>query len=238
LPRQRADLRDARMNSRPEFSRWENDGLAREPGPRKALRLLLIVAVHVALVAGALTLLVRPELITEGERLYIRLVEEAPRMEPQPPAVEKPKPPIARPETVRRIEPPPSVLAAPSDTAAPASFAVPTPPPSPAPPAAPVAAAPPVVIEATYDADYLHNPKPEYPVIARRLGNEGKVLLRVRVSAEGNPLVVEVGQSSGFVSLDEAARDAVQRWRFVPARRGSEAIESWVGVPIVFRLDH
>jgi len=94
-----------------------------------------------------------------------------------------------------------------------------------------------VVTEASFAADYLHNPKPAYPAMARRLNQEGEVLLRVRVSAEGNPLSVEIAKSSGFTLLDEAARNAVRQWRFVPARRGGEPIESWVGVPVVFRLD-
>ena len=72
---------------------------------------------------------------------------------------------------------------------------------------------------------------------ARRLGEEGRVVLRVRVSAEGMPVLVEVKQSSGFPRLDEAARTAVEHWRFVPARQGSEAIESSVLVQLQFALD-
>ena len=91
--------------------------------------------------------------------------------------------------------------------------------------------------EAGFDAEYLHNPKPVYPWAARRRGDEGRVTLRVRVSAQGAALAVEIAGSSGSSLLDEAALDAVRRWRFVPARRGNEAIESWVSVPIVFRID-
>ena len=87
------------------------------------------------------------------------------------------------------------------------------------------------------DAAYLHNPKPVYPVASRRLGEEGRVLLRVRVSAHGLPAEVDVKQSSGFPRLDEAARAAVERWRFVPARQGTEAVEASVLVPLHFSLD-
>jgi protein TonB len=73
--------------------------------------------------------------------------------------------------------------------------------------------------------------------MSRRLGEEGKVLLRVRVTAEGLAAAVELEKSSNFERLDEAAKQAVARWRFVPARRGDEAIEASVIVPIVFRLD-
>ena len=68
------------------------------------------------------------------------------------------------------------------------------------------------------------------------MGEEGRVVLRVMVSAEGLPLSVEVKQASGFRRLDEAAMAAVERWRFVPARRGATAIESSVLVPLQFTL--
>ncbi|MCL2345421.1 MAG: TonB family protein [Desulfobulbus sp.] len=109
-----------------------------------------------------------------------------------------------------------------------------------APPAAAVAAAPsaePVVIAARYNAAYLNNPKPKYPPLSRRLGEEGKVLLRVRVTADGRPGAVDVEKTSNFSRLDEAACQAVAGWRFVPARRGGEAVESSVIVPIDFHLD-
>jgi protein TonB len=89
---------------------------------------------------------------------------------------------------------------------------------------------------ARFDADYLNNPKPTYPPASRRLHQEGEVLLRVRVSAEGHPESIEIKQSSGFPRLDHAAEAAVSRWRFVPARRGDVAIPVWVQVPITFNL--
>ena len=63
------------------------------------------------------------------------------------------------------------------------------------------------------------------------------MLLRVKVSAEGQIVAVDLEKSSNFERLDEAARQVVARWRFVPAKRGEEAIEATVIVPIVFRLD-
>lgn len=97
--------------------------------------------------------------------------------------------------------------------------------------------APVPVADARYDAAYLHNPRPAYPPMSRRLGEEGRVLLRVRVGADGHPVAVDVDRSSGFERLDEAARRAVGNWRFVPARRGDEPVEGSVRVPVVFRLD-
>lgn len=66
---------------------------------------------------------------------------------------------------------------------------------------------------------------------------EGKVSLRVKVSPAGLPLEIELHQSSGSERLDAAARKAVSQWRFVPARQGDTTVESWVIVPIVFKLE-
>lgn len=83
---------------------------------------------------------------------------------------------------------------------------------------------------------YLHNPAPEYPQLSQRAGEEGRVLMRVVVSAEGLPASVEVLTSSGFERLDKAAVAAVKQWRFEPARKGSQAITAAVNVPLSFTL--
>ena len=72
--------------------------------------------------------------------------------------------------------------------------------------------------------------------MARKLGLEGVVLLRVDVSAAGTPDKIYIAQSSGAQLLDEAAMKAVQGWTFVPARRGETAIAHPVEVPIRFQL--
>ncbi|HQV09399.1 MAG TPA: energy transducer TonB, partial [Thauera sp.] len=92
------------------------------------------------------------------------------------------------------------------------------------------------VTAARFDAAYLNNPRPAYPMLSRRLREEGQVMLRVLVSPEGQPARVELRTSSGSERLDRAAQEAVARWRFVPARRGDVAVEAWVLVPIVFKL--
>lgn len=88
-----------------------------------------------------------------------------------------------------------------------------------------------------FNAAYLRNPAPVYPAVARRSGDQGTVMLKVLVSPEGAPLRVELDQSSGSKSLDGAAQEAVKGWRFVPARRGTQNIEGWVRVPVVFKLE-
>jgi protein TonB len=89
----------------------------------------------------------------------------------------------------------------------------------------------------SFNAAYLRNPLPRYPASARRTGAQGTVTLRVRVTSEGLAARVDVEKSSGSPHLDAAALEAVKAWRFVPARQGAEPVESWVLVPIVFRLE-
>ncbi len=62
--------------------------------------------------------------------------------------------------------------------------------------------------------------------------------LRIEVSAEGKPLQVLIEKTSGFPRLDRAAQETVaSSWRFVPARRGQQAVTAWVIVPVTFSLN-
>jgi TonB family protein len=81
------------------------------------------------------------------------------------------------------------------------------------------------------------NEPPEYPWIARARGHQGRVVLSVWVSAEGEAQRLAVLKSSGYSALDRAAVDAVQHWRFQPARRAGVDTQSLVYVPVMFRLD-
>jgi periplasmic protein TonB len=195
---------------------------------RRGARFAVILAAHVGLLWSGMELATRPEVREMASDLMVRLIESPPELKQEQP---QPKP---QPQPVKPTQPPPVMAAAPETPAPDVSFTVAPPPPV-------VEAAPmpetPVVTEARFDAEYLSNPKPAYPTASRRLGEEGRVLLRVKVSPGGTALSVEIKQSSGFGRLDDAARAAVLRWRFVPARRGGEAIESWVSVPIVFSLE-
>ena len=85
-------------------------------------------------------------------------------------------------------------------------------------------------------ARYRDTPRPDYPDSARREGREGRVLLRVLVDEHGRSKKVEINSSSGSEALDRAATEALQRWRFHPARYGDQALESWLRIPIEFRL--
>jgi protein TonB len=158
----------------------------------------------------------------------------------QQPAVSKPQP-----VTKQRPAPPTVAPSKPTLTsAATATNAVEATAPAaqPAPPAPPVQApakeAPVAIVPPRFDAAYLSNPAPEYPRLSRRMGEEGRVLLKVQVGADGRPTDVSVFKSSGFTRLDESARDTVLRsWRFVPARQGEQTVAGTVKVPIDFTLN-
>ncbi len=90
---------------------------------------------------------------------------------------------------------------------------------------------------ARFDADYLHNPAPQYPPVSQRRGEEGKVILRVSVTPQGIVESIEIKTSSGSSRLDEAAANTVKHWKFIPAKRGEMSVQSWVLVPIIFKLE-
>ncbi|BCK87398.1 hypothetical protein MIZ01_1176 [Sideroxyarcus emersonii] len=97
----------------------------------------------------------------------------------------------------------------------------------------------PVVLDAEpdYRADYLNNPRPPYPLLARRMGYHGKVVLNVEVLAEGKAGQVLLHQSCGHEMLDNAALQTVRMWRFTPARRLGQPVTQWFLVPIKFSLE-
>lgn len=88
------------------------------------------------------------------------------------------------------------------------------------------------------NAAYLNNPRPAYPNMSRRLGEQGTVVYEVHVLATGLPSEVKVAKSSGFQRLDEAGRETILKyWRFEPARRGGEAVAQTVTIPMPFVLE-
>lgn len=89
-----------------------------------------------------------------------------------------------------------------------------------------------------FDAAYLNNPKPKYPRLLEQRGIGGRVLVRAEVLPDGRCGQVRLIQSSGFKLFDDAALAAVKDWRFVPARRGGQAVSAWVDVPIIFKPEN
>ncbi|ADM97877.1 Ferric siderophore transport system, periplasmic binding protein TonB [Dickeya dadantii 3937] len=140
-------------------------------------------------------------------------------------AVKTPKPvkPIAKKPATPRQPSAPAPQSAPVNTA------------STAPAATPAATAP--VTPPSASAAYLRNPPPAYPDVAINRGWEGTVLLNVQVRPDGKVQTIRLQRSSGYPTLDDAAREAVQHWSFVPARRGDQPESGWVVVPVDFTLN-
>lgn len=209
--------------------------LARSSGTRRGSLLGLVVGAHLlVLLAIVASKTVVPQIIEMP--MVIDLL-------PPPAVIEKPAPakpqPVVKPQPVARprpaaATPAPVIEATQSAVPAPAAPLAAPPEIKPAAPAAPAAEP---VSQARFDADYLRNPAPPYPPLARRMGEEGKVMLRVAVNALGSADSVEIKTSSGSNRLDEAARKTVLNWKFIPAKRGETAIASWVLVPIIFKLE-
>lgn len=171
----------------------------------------------------------------------------------KPPIVATPAPvvaaaPMAAPAPVVVTAPvvaaAPVAVAAPVVPAAPSVAAVPVPAPSPV--ATPAVAAQPrartsssdsPVVLPSSDADYFNNPAPAYPRMSRRLGEQGTVVLRVLINAEGAAEKAEIRTSSGYSRLDEAAVETVKRWRYVPGKRAGIPEAMWFNLPVRFVLD-
>lgn len=113
--------------------------------------------------------------------------------------------------------------------------APPTPTSAPSPPLAslePQAAHPRRVSEPTP----LRTPHPEYPRLSRRAGEEGSVLCRLQLGADGSVLGVEVVESSGHPRLDQAALAALAGWRFEPRREDGAPVAARILHRVTFRL--
>jgi protein TonB len=78
--------------------------------------------------------------------------------------------------------------------------------------------------------------RPAYPAEARRAQAEGTTTVRAHITADGAIDQIQVQGSAGHPALDQAAVDAVRRWRFEPARSGSVAVAVWAVIPVEFRL--
>ncbi|WP_051710285.1 energy transducer TonB [Andreprevotia chitinilytica] len=88
---------------------------------------------------------------------------------------------------------------------------------------------------ASAQASYLSRPV-RYPEQSRVLGEEGTVVVRIKVGEDGVPQELEVAKSSGFERLDADAMRTVKKWRFNPAKRGGKPIAGWATVPLNYSL--
>jgi protein TonB len=197
---------------------WRNDGL----------RLLVVIVFHLIGIALLIHYSATQSVLNLAPPIMVSIIA--------PPAAQPIE--LPKPLPVKRVikEPPKKIITA--ETAKPAEFVAPpekTPPQPAAPPAPVIAEA--VIIPPKFNADYLDNPAPGYPSLSKRLGEQGKVMLRVLVNSQGFPDKVEIDKSSGFARLDNAALQAVEHWKFVPARQGAQAVIASVIVPVSFILE-
>lgn len=155
--------------------------------------------------------------------------EDEKKEPPPPPPVDRPPPSV----------PPPMIDLGPDTGPSEAiSNVVITDKPAPAPPPKAAAPAGPTQ-QASLDVRKMgERIKPPYPSASRRLGEEGKVILLVRVGVDGRVVDASVDQSSGFPRLDEAAQQhVVKYYRFKPAMSAGTPVETQVRVPISFKLE-
>lgn len=102
--------------------------------------------------------------------------------------------------------------------------------------AAPVLAAP-AFPAPKVDASFKGNPLPTYPTMSRRLGEQGSVVLRIRITPSGAASEVQVLQSSGYTRLDRSAIEAIEQWKFIPASRDGQAVAAWYEWRWTFQLN-
>jgi len=204
--------------------------------------LLLVLGLHVMVLASILAGPARgPTLdLPKAPVVTVALIESAPESVPLPSKVvtepfkairSKPKPKkkiLPEPKLTEREAPAPKVpLQANEEVQAslrPATAATSKGPQAP-------------VIPPDVAAAYRNNPAPPYPQICRDQGQQGKVVLLVRIAADGRAALVEIATSSGYRRLDTTAREAVSRWKFVPAQQAGQPVAATVRVPVVFQLD-
>ena len=209
--------------------------LSRPSSSQRSGLLAVVIGLHVGvflLILAAKTVV--PQIMEMP--LVVDLLQAAPIVKPP-----EAKPlPVVKPQPVKQQHTPTPRTPTPQIEATQSTLPAPAAPVAVAPveikPAPPAPAAEPLV-QPRFDADYLKNPAPNYPPLSRRMGEEGKVILRVLVNPQGSAESVEIRTSSGSQRLDDAAVNTVKHWKFIPAKRGDTAVQSAVLVPIIFKLE-
>ena len=89
---------------------------------------------------------------------------------------------------------------------------------------------------ATYKIGSAKNPHPTYPLIARKKGWEGRVIIQAEIDSEGNVSEIKVLESSGFKVLDDASLETLKKWKFTPAKLGNTFVDDTVNIPVKFLI--
>ena len=212
--------------------------------------LALVVCIHIVAVLALINAKATQPIIKDLQTPMMVSLVTSPAPEPEVvPLIPAPPQPVVKQQKpiIKQQEPTPKPVAVEQEVAQPVVTEAPPTPAAPvvvakvpevveAPP--PKAAAETVVEPPRFGAAYLHNPAPDYPQMARRLGQQGRVLLKVLVGENGTAETVALATSSGFEKLDQAAIEAVKKWSFIPAKRSNEAISAYVLVPVKFSLNN
>ncbi len=167
-----------------------------------------------------------PQRVSELPAVKAKPTAAAPAALAKPTPAPSGTPPAATSAAPLPATSPAPVQAAPTDNAA-ASAAGAAAPPATASPA-PATTQLPSSLADHADTQYRH----PLPAISTRLGEQGRVLVRVQVGTDGKALQVQLLKSSGFVRLDENALATVARWRFKPGTLGGVPEAMWVEQPV------
>ena len=90
--------------------------------------------------------------------------------------------------------------------------------------------------KASYKIGSIKNPHPPYPIVARKKGLQGKLILKVSINNDGSVKSVVVRKSSGHKILDKVSKETVEKWVFIPAKKMGKPVEANIKVPIIFVL--
>lgn len=196
----------------------------------------IVLLLHVALLWALQSGLMRraAEVVVPVQILSGLFSPPAPEAPPPPPPRQVQSRPRPTPPPVMPVVSDPEPLPMPEPTHEPVEVSEPVSSEPVAP--APVAPPAPKIVLPTNQASYLNNPPASYPTLSRRLGEQGRVVVRVLIGVDGRAQQAEVKLSSGYARLDKAALAAVSSWRYAPGTRGGVPEAMWHEVPVNYVL--
>ncbi len=200
----------------------------------KLVGLLFVLVLHGAALYGLWSYRIIPT-PDEAITLMVNFINPPPPEQSKPPKPEPPKPPKPRP-----IEPPEHLhLAAEAPVVLPDEPVVFVPPPAPVVVVSPLPLLPPqpVMLSNELSVSCPERSPPDYPMFAKRMNEQGRVVLRVELGEDGRVANATVKTSSGYQRLDAAALGAVKTWRCKPAMQNGAAVRAVALQPFSFILE-
>lgn len=211
----------------------------------RAAGLLMVLALHGGVFYGLWSARVIPP-PAEAVTLFVNFINP-PSPQPVPRVIPQSAPPKRPKRETPPVKPPHYHLAAEAPVVSPTEAVEPLPSPAPVmapPPVAPPVPSPappkpagPVTLSSELAVACPERAPPVYPLLARRLGETGKVVLGVELDETGRVSAAQVLTSSGSNRLDAAALAAVRTWRCQPAQRDGHAVRSLATQPFNFTLE-